>query len=591
MTKEREDMPRIEPGMTLREVIARYPSTARVFDRYGLMGCGGLGGPIEPLDWFARVHKVDLANLLDELRAAAQGRLEETEDPPPLDRAAGMPDLYRRFLKAALLFTLTGGTALGAWALFMMGLRGELGGLSPGVIQVHGHFQLFGWVGLFVIGVAYHILPRLTGIPISSRRLASGSFVLLVGGILLRMAQPLDPSSARASLLIGAALMELAGCAIFAWIVCRILWMQPRGLHLYQEYLAIGTGWLLLSALLNLGHTIHLVAAGARVVAPFLNVPYLTLFLLGFVTFWILGVSLRTIPAFMALGDRPRLASILLLPLTLSVAALAAGEGFYLGAGDRLARMTFGAGGIGVGGSLVLFAWALGILGRPKESIEKGIDRGYEKFIRLGYAWLVASGLMLGIFSILTLLGRDIDHALVGAYRHALTVGFITTVMVGMASRIVPVFSGVPIHSTRLRDWTFWLLAIGNLIRVLFQSLSVWGGPVWLRIAGISGVIELVALFLFGVNIWRTLGAGADVFTEAKGPPPIASETRVGELLAAYPDLLPVFLTSGFTALANPILRRTVARGISIGQACRLHGIDETRFLGQLTAARGNRSP
>jgi hypothetical protein len=590
MQRDHDEAPKIEPGMTIRELIARYPSTARVLDRYGLMGCGGPEGPIEQLDWFARVHNVDLETLLEELREAARGRLEATEDPPHVDRAADLPDLYRRFLKAALLFTLTGGTALGAWALFMMGLRGELGGMSPGVIQVHGHFQLFGWVGLFVIGVAYHILPRLTGVPISSRRLASASFLLLVGGILLRSAQPLDPSSARASLLIGAALLELAGCAIFAWIVCRILWAQPRGLSSYQEYLAIGTGWLLLSTLLNLGHSVHLVTTGDRVVAPFLNVPYLTLFLLGFVTFWILGVSLRTIPAFMALGDRPRLASALLLPLTLSVAALAAGEGFYLAGGDRLARVAFGAGGIGVGVCLVLFAWALGILSRSKESIEKGIDRGYEKFIRLGYAWLVVSGVMLGIFSILTLLGRGIDHALVGAYRHALTVGFITTVMVGMASRIVPVFSGVPIHSIRLREWTFWLLASGNLIRVLFQSLSVWGDSVWLRIAGISGVIELAALFLFSVNIWKTLGAGSEAFAEAGGRPLIASETRVGELLAAYPDLLPVFLTSGFTALANPILRRTIARGVSIGQACRMHGVDEGRLLDQLTAAREGRS-
>src|SRR5262245_64669656 len=44
--------------------------------------------------------------------------------------------------------------------------------------------------------------------------------------------------------------------------------------------------------------------------------------------------------------------------------------------------------------------------------------------------------------------------------------------MVGMALRIVPVFRGVPLWSPRLREITFWLLAIGNVIRVLFQSRS-----------------------------------------------------------------------------------------------------------------------
>ena len=45
----------------------------------------------------------------------------------------------------------------------------------------------------------------------------------------------------------------------------------------------------------------------------------------------------------------------------------------------------------------------------------------------LAYAWLLMSGLMLVVFSIVTLRGAGLDHAYVGAYRQALTVGFITT--------------------------------------------------------------------------------------------------------------------------------------------------------------------
>ena len=577
----------IDASMCVRDIIANYPATHAVFERHGLMGCGGSAGPVEPLDWFAKVHHVDLPQLLTDLHAAARG--EGVPDAPggaltPTDLAH--ENLYRRFLKAALLFTFTGGTVLGAWALVVMALRGRLGGFGHGLLQVHGHYQLFGWVGLFVVGIAYHILPRLTGVPLPSYRLASLSFALMVAGTLLRTAQALDPSALRSTLLIGGGLMELAGCLIFTAMAVRILLRQAGRVIVYQWYLAIGCAWLLVAALLNLGHAAWLAMRGVTEVPAFLNLPYLTVFLLGFVTCWILGVSLRTLPVFMGLPSRPRAAAWLLAPLTVAVGLLALGEAVWLAGGSPIARVVFGLGGIGVAACLALFTGALGILRRTGGPAEAGLDRGYEKFLRLGYVWLLIAAAMLFSFSVRVIGAHDMPHALVGAYRHALTVGFITTIMVGMAMRIVPVFRGVPLHSPLLLEWTFWLLAIGNVMRVLFQSLSAFAGPAWLRPAGLSGILELAALLLFGINIWKTMNTEtADDRAVAGWRPPIASDTRVGDLLDAYPGLLPIFLKNGFTPLANPLLRRTLARGISLAQACRMHGVDLESLLGQLSEA------
>ena len=589
------DAAAIGPETTVRDLVKTHPGAAAVLARHGLMGCGGSEGPVEPLAWFARVHDVPLPQLIEELKAAAAGARapsgpaaggagagrEAAIDP----RALARENLYRRFLKTALLFTLTGGTALGAWALVTMALRGSLGGIDRGVIQVHGHWQLFGWVGLFVVGIAYHILPRLTGTPLPSHRVAACSYGLLTVGAVLRFAQSLDPGAARSLLLCAGAALEVGGAALFAWTVARIL-RAARPLAPYQRYLAHGTAWLVVAALLNLAHAADLVVSGRFEVSPWLNVPYLTVFLVGFVTFWIFGVSLRTLPVFMGLRDRPRLAAALAAPLSIATAFTAVAEGLFLRAGTPFAGAAFG-GGLAVLAFLLLgFTLALGVPFPVRADPEPGVDRGYEKYVRLAYAWLVLAALMLLAFSAVILSGRGLDHAYVGAYRHALTVGFITTLMVGMAQRIVPVFRGVPLHSPRLLEWTFWLLAIGNVIRVLFQSLSAALGPRWLRVAGVSGLLELAALVLFAVNIWKTMDAEtADDRAATAFRPPIAAEARVGDLLEAYPALLPVFVGSGFAALANPLLRRTVARGVSVAQACRMHGVDLERFLGRLRTA------
>jgi uncharacterized protein involved in response to NO len=580
----------LDPQTSLRDILAESPGAAAVLARHGLMGCGGREGPDEPLAWFARVHGVPVAQLVRELQAAAGAGAGDAAAaaPAPVSPAdLARENLYRRFLKTAILFTMTGGTALGAWELVMMALRERLGGVDRGVIQVHGHWQLFGWVGLFVVGIAYHILPRLTGVPLPSSRAAAWSYGMLASGIVLRLAQSLDPGLVRDLLLPLSAALEIGGVALFAGTVAKILRASPRPHPAWQRCCAHGTGWLVAASILNAAHAFDLVHSGRFEISPWLNVPYLTVFLVGFVTFWIFGVSLRTLPVFMGLQDRPRLAARIPVPLTIAIAALAIAEGVFLRTGADAARIAFGLGSAAVGILLALFVFALGVLAPAVAPPEPGVDRGSEKFVRLAYAWLLLSGGMLLAFSWATIAGGELDHAYVGAYRHALTVGFITTLMAGMALRIVPIFRGVPLYSPRLRDLTFWLLLVGNVIRVLFQALSAAAGPAWLRVAGVSGILELAALILFAVNLWKTMNTqNADDRALRSAGPEIGPGAIVGDLLDAYPALLPVFVGSGFAPLANPILRRTLARGISVSQACRMHGVDLETLLGRLRRAR-----
>ena len=60
------------------------------------------------------------------------------------------------------------------------------------------------------------------------------------------------------------------------------------------------------------------------------------------------------------------------------------------------------------------------------------------------------------------------------------------------------------------------------------------------------------------------------------------AERLVGEVLEHYPELLPTFLAHGFSMLSNPQLRRTMARVVTLGQACRRLDVDLDEFLAEL---------
>src|SRR5450759_5165013 len=95
-------------------------------------------------------------------------------------------------LGAALLIGTCGGFAL-ATVLTLTPILGFVTGpWWLAVAQAHGHLQLYGWAGLFVIGVALHFVPRLRGNPLALPRLVPWLLRALVVGLLLRaLCQPL----------------------------------------------------------------------------------------------------------------------------------------------------------------------------------------------------------------------------------------------------------------------------------------------------------------------------------------------------------------------------------------------------------------
>lgn len=58
----------ISATSNIRAIIKNHPQARKVFERHGLLECGGPQGPREPLGFFAKAHGVDAETLIREVK-------------------------------------------------------------------------------------------------------------------------------------------------------------------------------------------------------------------------------------------------------------------------------------------------------------------------------------------------------------------------------------------------------------------------------------------------------------------------------------------------------------------------------------------
>ena len=143
--------------------------------------------------------------------------------------------VHQKFFRGGILVVLTMGAVWGAYILIRMAMRESLTAVGLHEINAHGHAQIFGWVGLFIMGMGYQAFPRWQKRPLPAPRLAAASFWMMLAGTFLRSAGeaalPELPALVWAGLL-GAGL-EIAAIALFAQIaaVTVLSGARPRPAH------------------------------------------------------------------------------------------------------------------------------------------------------------------------------------------------------------------------------------------------------------------------------------------------------------------------------------------------------------------------
>ena len=583
---------RITEDMFIPEVVARYPATRAVFDRYGLKGCGGPQGPQEQIGWFARVHCVPAEEILRELNDAAATPIQfDVFEPSIADT------IYRPFFLTGIGTVLTLGCLWGAINLLNIGLRRDFTAVNYSWILAHGHAMVFGFVGLFIMGFAYQAFPRFKHTTLWRPRLAFSALPLMICGIALQtVAHLIIPASPALPLEIAAAAIQILAVTIFAVVIVNTARQAAKPEH-YDRFVYAGLGWFALAAIANpfIFKAFELPGSRAQLLSNLatFNIPYRDVQLLGMAVVIILGVSIRLLPHAYGLRE----------PSARWRAFMFWGVNGAILAGV----VAFTAGMAGGNHWLLMIQWLSTIvllavaLGTPRQFRlfgpvpENERDRGL-KFIRAAYLWFIVATTMLvltplynfGVYMPLTGSRVPFSHAYFGAYRHALTVGFIMMMIVGVSSKVVPTLSGVDVRRARSLWPTFLLLNFGNALRVSSQ-ISTDFVPSAFSVMGFSGFIEVIGLMLWGFELFSNMRAGKRLERsisrpglESLRPFALTPHTRVADVLERYPQTLDVFLRHGFSPLANPILRKTMARVVTVEQACRREGVDLQSLLAEL---------
>ena len=217
---------------------------------------------------------------------------------------------------------------------------------------------------------------------------------------------------------------------------------------------------------------------------------YLFLAAWGFPVLAVWGFNARWLPVFLGLRQ-PSGGSLMA-----SLGACGCGLGAALLGHFRLATALLLTAGILASIALRVFEPSQ----KPAKTL--GVSPSFPYFVRGAYAWLLVAA-ALGVYAA----NSDANGGIWGASRHALTVGFLATMVFAIGQRVLPAFCGMRLlYSKVLMLASLVILNLGCLLRVASEIPAYEAN---LRIAWsilpLSAVTELTAVTLFALNLGITL--------------------------------------------------------------------------------------
>ncbi|MGB8028704.1 MAG: hypothetical protein WCF30_03480 [Terracidiphilus sp.] len=418
-----------------------------------------------------------------------------------VDRERLKSMMLRAWILAGIFFMTLPGTLLGFSNLMAISTHHGLASLPAAWIQGHGHAQVFGWIGSFILGIGFYSQPSHGR---SVVRIPLACFVLWTSGVAMRWTASIYGWHWRLVFPISAGFELIAVLLFIAAASQHKLPERAQGkrakprMELWMVSVLMGTAGLAALVIFNFVECLRLAINGTLLAFPHaLDQKYLVLLAWGFLVPVVWGFSARWLTTFLAIArpSAPVFCTALILDL---IGVLFGVFGWTVAATIVLAS------------SAVAIGFALRLTQRPQGPAKvQGIHPSFPSFIRLAYAWLVIASLM-GIWAAFA----DQHGGIWGASRHALTVGFAATMVFAIGPRILPHFAGIySIFSKRLMFLSLLLLQTGCTLRVCSEPLAYEGiqSFAW-KTLPVSGMLELSGVLVFAVNIVLTFLLGRSAF-------------------------------------------------------------------------------
>jgi uncharacterized protein involved in response to NO len=428
--------------------------------------------------------------------------------------------MLRAWILSGLFFMALPGTLLGFSNLMAISAHHGLGTLPAAWMEGHGHAQMFGWIGSFILGIGFYSQPAHGR---SVIRLPLSCYLLWTSGVAMRWLGNIYGWHWRILLPLSAG-FELVAVILFVLAASRHkrpaatqetrtkLPMEP-----WMISVLVGTAGLVFAAGFNFIECVRLAAQASLYSFPHvLDQKYLVLLGWGFLVPVVWGFSARWLPTFLAISA-PSLKSFRT-ALYLDLLGVFSGVSGF----PKIATILLASSTIAIGIALHLAEKPHGL------AKTQGVHPSFPTFIRAAYVWLIVAGSM-SVWAAFA----DQHGGIWGASRHALTVGFAATMVFAIGPRILPHFTGFQsIFSKRLMLLSLLCLQTGCLLRVASEPVAYEGilSFAW-RVLPISGMLELSGVLLFAINLTLTLVFGRSTFAA-----PIQSNNAAPSKFQAHPE-------------------------------------------------------
>jgi cbb3-type cytochrome oxidase subunit 1 len=134
------------------------------------------------------------------------------------------------------------------------------------------------------------------------------------------------------------------------------------------------------------------------------------------------------------------------------------------------------------------------------------MDKYAKAFVKASLIYL-GVGVILGVLMVTWI---DLRFpAMVWVHSHILLLGFMAMMIYGVGYHILPRFMGRPVYSQRLGNIQVWLANI-TLVGLAFSSIMMGvQSPLWHVLSILLGIGQGVAIFLFIINLWKSMIAPA----------------------------------------------------------------------------------